>query len=161
MQSDVLGAESISKDFPPFNGNLLNFKTFRTKTSLIISYVLKYCFIHDTATVCKHVLLTEYNTCTATKHLTFSTKFENYAAEKFSVPLEAAVIPHKLMSQSALWMVDRRTTWARAGQTLPAWATSTLNPMQMLSRRIGWTGSLTVVHPARLHHAHHQGTLLQ
>eukprot|EP00961_Rhodomonas_salina_P035918 483065-Rhodomonas_salina.1 len=80
MRSDVLGAESASKDFPPFDVNLGNFKTFRTKTSLIVtgSYVLKYGFIHYAATVCKNVLLTEYNTCTATKRLTFSTKFEDY-----------------------------------------------------------------------------------
>eukprot|EP00961_Rhodomonas_salina_P123562 1664818-Rhodomonas_salina.1 len=97
MQSDVLGAERVSKDFPPFNGNQCNFKTFRTKTSLIISNVLKYCFIHEAATVCKNVLMTEYNTCTATKHHTFSNKFEDYAAEKFSVPLGAAAIPHKLI----------------------------------------------------------------
>eukprot|EP00961_Rhodomonas_salina_P164418 2214933-Rhodomonas_salina.1 len=106
MQSDVLGAESVSKDFPPFDGNWRNFKTFRTKTSLIISNVLKYGFIHNAATVCKNVLLTEYNMCTATKHSTFSTKFEDYSAEKFSVQLEAATIPHKLILQSAQWMVD-------------------------------------------------------
>eukprot|EP00961_Rhodomonas_salina_P188485 2543842-Rhodomonas_salina.1 len=71
------------------------------KTSLIVSNVLKYCFIHDAATVCKNVLLTEYNTCTATKCSTFSTKFDDYAAEKFSIPLDAAAIPRKLISQSA------------------------------------------------------------
>eukprot|EP00961_Rhodomonas_salina_P264321 3572423-Rhodomonas_salina.2 len=76
------------------------------KTSLIVSNVLKYCFIHDAAMVCKNVLLTEYNTCTATKHCTFSTKFEDYSAEKSSMPLKAAAIPHKLISQSARWMVD-------------------------------------------------------
>eukprot|EP00961_Rhodomonas_salina_P123993 1671047-Rhodomonas_salina.1 len=106
MLSDVLGAESASKDFPPFNGNQRNFKTFRMKTSLIVSNVLKYGFIHDAATVCKNVLLTEYNTCTATKRSTFSTKFDDYSAEKFSIPLDAAAIPHKLISQSARWMVD-------------------------------------------------------
>eukprot|EP00961_Rhodomonas_salina_P079592 1069370-Rhodomonas_salina.1 len=61
MRPDVLGAESASKDFPPFDGNQHNFKTFRTKTSLIVSDVLKYGFIHYSANVCKNVLLTEYN----------------------------------------------------------------------------------------------------
>eukprot|EP00961_Rhodomonas_salina_P277941 3755660-Rhodomonas_salina.1 len=78
MQPDVLGAESASKDFPPFDRNRHNFKTFRRKMSLIVSDVLKYGFIHDASTVCKNVLLTEY---TATKHSTFSTKFDDYAAE--------------------------------------------------------------------------------
>eukprot|EP00961_Rhodomonas_salina_P067725 909521-Rhodomonas_salina.1 len=55
---------------------------------------------------CKNVLLTEYNTCTATKHCTFSTKFDDYSAEKFSIPLDAAAIPRKLILQSARWMVD-------------------------------------------------------
>eukprot|EP00961_Rhodomonas_salina_P210597 2843722-Rhodomonas_salina.1 len=103
MRSDVLGAEGSAKDFPPFNGNQSNFKTFSTKTSesLIVSDVLKYGFIHDAATVCKN-MLTEYNTCTATKHCTFSTKFTDYAAEKFLVPLKAAAIPlaYKLILQS-------------------------------------------------------------
>eukprot|EP00961_Rhodomonas_salina_P114280 1537799-Rhodomonas_salina.1 len=73
MRPDVLGAESASKNFPSLDGNRCNFKTFRTKTSLIVRDVLKYGFIHDAATVCKNVLVTEYNTCTATKCRTFST----------------------------------------------------------------------------------------
>eukprot|EP00961_Rhodomonas_salina_P266341 3600388-Rhodomonas_salina.1 len=66
--------DSSRKDFPTFDGNRRNYKSWKTKTALVIADELKCCFIHDSTIVIKDILLEEYETCTQTKRKTFKAR---------------------------------------------------------------------------------------
>eukprot|EP00961_Rhodomonas_salina_P060039 806316-Rhodomonas_salina.4 len=111
--------DSSRKDFPTFNGNRRNYKSWKTRMALVIADELKFSFIHGGAIFIKDILLEEYETCTQTKHKTFSSAIEDYSVIKWIQPVLAASISCKMVSQSELWMVDHMgsswTDWQKMG----------------------------------------------